>query len=77
MLWKSLTDDYRFKTKIKFKKGINLLVGDNRSGKSTVIDSVRLLLQENEYSREGIKENDFYHSIDDKEVADKYVEEYY
>lgn len=59
------------KTKIKFKKGINLLVGDNRSGKSTVIDSVRLLLQENEYSREGIKENDFYHSIDDKEVADK------
>lgn len=59
------------RTKIKFKKGINLLVGDNRSGKSTVIDSVRLLLQENEYSREGIKENDFYHSIDDKEVADK------
>lgn len=59
------------RTKIKFKKGINLLVGDNRSGKSIVIDSVRLLLQENEYSREGIKENDFYHSIDDKEVADK------
>lgn len=59
------------RTKIKLKKGINLLVGDNRSGKSTVIDSVRLLLQENEYSREGIKENDFYHSIDDKEVADK------
>ena len=29
------------------------------------------MLQENEYSREGIKENDFYHSIDDKEVADK------
>ena len=59
------------KTKIKFNKGINLLVGDNRSGKSTIIDSIRLLLQENEYYREGIKTNDFYHSIDGTEKSEK------
>ena len=62
---------FKEKNKIKFEKGVNLLVGDNRSGKSTVIDSIRLLLQENEYSREGIKSTDFYHSLENDVIAER------
>ena len=43
-----------------FSKGLNLLVGENGSGKSSVIDAVRALLGENEFLRRGIVEEDFY-----------------
>lgn len=62
---------FKEKNTIRFQKGVNLLVGDNRSGKSTVIDSIRVLLQENEYSREGIKSTDFYHSLENDVIAER------
>ena len=43
---------------ISFSKGLNLLVGENGSGKSSVVDAIRALLGENEFSRRGIIEED-------------------
>ena len=44
---------------VSFSKGLNLLVGENGSGKSSVVDAIRALLGENEFSRRGIIEEDF------------------
>lgn len=49
-------------TTLSFSKGLNLLVGENGCGKSTVIDAIRTLLNEAEFSRRGIMREDFYNS---------------
>lgn len=54
-----------------FNKGLNVLVGENGCGKSSIIDAIRTLLNEDEYSRNGIIEEDFYSSIDKMTRADK------
>jgi putative ATP-dependent endonuclease of the OLD family len=58
-------------TEITFGKGLNLLVGENGCGKSTIIDAIRTLLNEDEYSRNGIVSEDFYSSIDKTNQADR------
>lgn len=68
-------EGYRlFKEKqiLHLRKGLNVLVGENGCGKSTVIDAIRLLLNEDEYTRNGISEEDFYSSVDKKEWADRH-----
>ncbi len=47
---------------VSLHQGLNLLVGENGCGKSTVIDAIRILLNESEFSREGIRAEDFYSS---------------
>lgn len=44
---------------ISFHKGLNLLVGENGCGKSTVIDAIRMLLNESEFSHQGLNVEDF------------------
>lgn len=61
---------FRDKQVLSLKKGLNVLVGENGCGKSTVIDAIRLLLNEDEYARSGISEEDFYSSLDKKERAE-------
>lgn len=58
-------------TEIIFNKGLNLLVGENGCGKSTIIDAIRTLLNEDEYSRTGIIAEDFYSSMDKTLQADR------
>jgi len=48
---------------IKFNPGLTVLIGENGSGKSAVIDSIRLLLNEDEFGRIGITDNHFYRSL--------------
>lgn len=48
---------------VKLTKGLNVLVGENASGKSTVIDAIRLILLEDEYGRTGVNETDFHRPL--------------
>jgi putative ATP-dependent endonuclease of OLD family len=52
------------KSVIRFKQGLNVLVGENGSGKTTIINALRLILRENEFSYMNIDEDDFYISLD-------------
>ncbi len=61
------------KTEIFLNKGLNLLVGENASGKTSIIDSIRFLLNEDEYVKSGVKEEDFNNLIEEK----KYLLEAY
>lgn len=45
---------------ITFSQGLNVLVGENGVGKSSIIDAIRLLLYEDEYGRSGTSETDFH-----------------
>lgn len=49
---------------VTLNSGLNILVGENGSGKSTVIDAIRLILLEDEYGRSGIDASDFHRPID-------------
>lgn len=49
---------------IEFQKGLNVLVGENGSGKSTIIDAIRLLLLEDEFGRAPISDTDFHRPFD-------------
>ena len=61
---------FKEKQILHLRKGLNVLVGENGCGKSTVIDAIRLLLNEDEYARNGISEEDFFSSVDKKEWVD-------
>lgn len=48
---------------ISFNPGLTVLIGENGSGKSAVVDSIRLLLNEDEFGRIGITDNHFHRSL--------------
>jgi putative ATP-dependent endonuclease of OLD family len=45
---------------VQFSKGLNVVVGENGTGKSAIIDAIRLILMEDEFGRVGIKDTDFH-----------------
>lgn len=45
---------------LKLNKGLTVLVGENGSGKTAVIDALRLLLSEDEYGRAGVSNSEFF-----------------
>jgi predicted ATP-dependent endonuclease of OLD family len=45
---------------VNFVSGLNVLVGENGSGKTAIIDAIRQLLLEDEYGRGGTAETDFH-----------------
>jgi len=53
---------------ITLNKGLNILVGENGSGKTAIINALRLILRENE-SYFAFSEDDFYCSLDKREHA--------
>lgn len=49
---------------IKLNEGMTVLIGENGCGKTAIIDSIRLLLNEDEFGRIGISESHFHRPID-------------
>jgi len=49
--------------KVKLCSGLTILIGENGSGKTTIIDAIRLLLNEDEFGRIGIQESHFHRPI--------------
>jgi len=57
------------KSEIQLNKGLNILVGENASGKTTIINALRMILKENEFSFMNINEDDFYKSFRENEQS--------
>lgn len=47
---------------VEFKKGLNVLIGDNDSGKTAIIDAIRYLLNTKSFESVRIEPRDFYQS---------------
>lgn len=45
---------------VSLQKGLNVIVGENASGKTAIIDAIRLLLREDDFGRTPINESDFH-----------------
>ncbi len=67
--YKSFKSDFN----IKFNNGLTILVGENGCGKTSVIDAIRLLLNEDEYGRVGVKQSDFHKPFDKPEEVAKNI----
>lgn len=53
------------KSTISFNPGLNILVGENASGKTTIIEAIRMILRDTE--QKYVIEDDFYKSFDNEE----------
>jgi len=47
---------------IEFNKGLNVLIGENESGKTSIVDAIRYVLQTQSYDFTRIDEIDFHYS---------------
>lgn len=53
---------------VEFNKDFNLLVGENDSGKSSIIDAIRKVLWTYSYEKDRLEEEDFYNKETDREI---------
>ena len=47
-------------TKIQFNPGLNILIGPNNAGKTTIIDALRICLSKGDFNSKPLKREDFY-----------------
>lgn len=57
---------------LSFNKGLNLLVGENNAGKSSVIDAIRLTLDTTSAEWVSLKDTDFHHGKDELSITLKF-----
>ncbi|EJT6144125.1 AAA family ATPase [Clostridium perfringens] len=53
---------------VNFKKGLNLMVGENDSGKTAIIDAIKIVLGTQSFDNVRLDENDFYRREDESRV---------
>lgn len=53
-----------------FNERLTVIVGENGSGKSAIVDAIRLLLNEDEYGRIGVSHSDFNRDINEPSTSD-------
>tara|TARA_R110001583_G_scaffold100539_1_gene246582 strand:- start:13279 stop:15219 length:1941 start_codon:yes stop_codon:yes gene_type:complete len=59
---------------IALHAGLNVIVGENASGKTSIIDAIRLLLREDEFGYSPVSESDFHKSFDENsKPADNFI----
>ena len=56
--------NFRSLFSITFSNALNVIVGENSSGKSAIIDALRLLLLEDEFGRSTVLDTDFNRPFD-------------
>jgi len=49
---------------LDFTKGLNVIIGENDSGKTAIIDAIKLVLKTHSYDYIRVEEKDFYGSSD-------------
>ncbi len=64
---------FKEKFTVKLNKDLTVIIGENGSGKSAIIDAIRVLLSEDEFGRVGIGESDFHKELT-KQSKEKGVE---
>ncbi len=57
---------------MSFSKGLNLLVGENNAGKSTVIDAIRFTLDTTSAEWVSLKDTDFHHGTSELSITLKF-----
>jgi len=55
---------FRNSFSVFLRKGLNVIVGENASGKTAIIDAIRLLLREDEFGHSPVTESDFHRPFD-------------
>ena len=64
---------FKEKFTVKLNNDLTVIIGENGSGKSAIIDAIRVLLSEDEFGRVGIGESDFHKELT-KQSKEKGVE---
>lgn len=49
---------------LDFTKGLNVIIGENDSGKTAIIDAIKLVLKTHSYEYIKVEDKDFYHQSD-------------
>ncbi|NFI02823.1 DUF2813 domain-containing protein [Clostridium botulinum] len=62
------SDDDKESLIVNFKKGLNLIVGENDSGKTAIIDAIKIVLGTQSFDNVRLSENDFYKRKDGSRV---------
>lgn len=49
---------------VSLQRGSNVIVGENATGKTAIVDAIRLLLREDEFGHTPVNESDFHRPFD-------------
>lgn len=58
---------------VSFKKGMNVLIGENDSGKTTIVDAIRYILNTKSFESIRYEEKDFYMDTETNERAENFI----